>query len=609
MIGRADMTPPIPPEASKEIEFVKGLVARHFPVYDVRVTYDVVEFFCRVESTTLEDEFERMRQEMGENGYIPMIIYDKGEHIVTVAKKPVTKYRSIYVNVALLIVTFFTVLLSGAISWVGYNGDSSSELFTSDVLLMGLLTFTLPLMGILGVHELAHFVAARRRKVAASLPFFIFGPPPLGTFGAFISLRDPIPNKKALLEIGIAGPIAGLLMALPLGFLGLMLTNSEAKPVPLNVGSEGVIGVNFPLLYSWMSELVPLQGDYLLHPLAFAAWVGFLVTALNLLPFGQLDGGHVARALLGARSKYLGYATIAILVGLGMYYFGWLLFALFVFILGARHPPPLNDISPLGKKRMITGALTFVLLIVAFVPIPMEPIEADYSFELEPIGDVNMTIPLGGSLAVSFVVNNVGNAWNEIELTKSALPLADWNASFKRHDQLVYEESLTVGLNAGETSMVDLQIITGSSMQVGQYYSLAVSGVALNSSKVVRELAYNISVASPTFTYFVQPPSAPVTPGNSTYANILFNNTGTTDLELTVEPSAGLPPFVDVLLYSGGLNNTNPVNITIASQNSWPIGVWIIVSEFCLPGEKVVGVEVSKEGTLLATIPITVVVV
>jgi membrane-associated protease RseP (regulator of RpoE activity) len=604
------MAPPIPPEASREIEFVKGLVAKHFPVYDVRVTYDVVEFFCRIDDVTLEDEFEKMRQEMGQNGYIPMIVYDKGEHIVTVAKKPLTKYRSIYVNLALLIITFFTVLLAGAISWVGYDDGTSDDIFAYDALLMGLLTFALPLMSILGVHELAHYVAARRRNVAASLPFFIFGPPPLGTFGAFISLRDPIPNKKALLEIGIAGPIAGLLMALPLGFLGLILTNDMAKPVPINVGSAGVIGVNFPLLYSWMSELVPLQGDYLLHPLAFAAWVGFLVTALNLLPFGQLDGGHVARALLGARSKYLGYATIAILLGIGMtYYFGWLLFALFVFILGARHPPPLNDLSPLGKKRMIAGALTFVLLVVAFVPIPMEPIEADYSFELEPIGDVNATIPLGTSLAMSFLVDNVGNAWNEIVLTEGEPSSVEWSASFKLHDRVEYVGNLTVALNASETSRVDVLITTGFSMDIGQNYTLAVKGTSANSTKVVRMVSYNISVASPTFTFFVGYVSSTVTPGNSTYANILFNNTGTSDLGLTLEPSAGLPQFVDVLLNSGGYNSTDPVNITIAPQGSWPVGVWIIVSEFCPLGEKVIGIEVSREGSLLAILHITIEVV
>lgn len=602
------MTPPIPPEASKEIEFVKGLVAKHFPVYDVRVTYDVVEFFCRVDQATLEDEFEKMRQEMGENGYIPMIIYDKGEHIVTVAKKPVTKYRSIYVNVALLVITFFTVLLAGAISWVGYEDLSSGDLFSSDALLMGLLTFTLPLMGILGVHELAHFVAARRRKVAASLPFFIFGPPPLGTFGAFISLRDPIPNKKALLEIGIAGPIAGLLMALPLGFLGLILTNSEAKPVPLNVGSGGVVGVNFPLLYSWMSELVPIEGDYLLHPLAFAAWVGFLVTALNLLPFGQLDGGHVSRALLGARSKYLGYATIAILVALGMYYTGWLIFALFVFILGARHPPPLNDLSPLGKKRMIAGALTFVLLIVAFVPIPMESINADYSFEMRPVDDVNATIPLGSSFEFSFVVENVGNTLNEIEFKKGDSTLTDWTATFKHRDDLDYQESLTVSLNASENATIDLEITLGFSMQVGSYNWLAIEGVALNSTKTEREIIYNVTVSDPLYTIFVIPPSASVTPGNTTYADILLNNTGSADLELTAGASSDLPPFIDVIFYSGGLNSTDQVNLTISPGASWPVGLWIIVSDFCPPGEKVIGIEISKQGSLLTTVQITVMV-
>ena len=603
------MTPPIPPEATKEIEFVKSLVARHFPVYDVRVTYDVVEFFCRVDNTTLEDEFERLRVEMGESGYIPMMIYDKGEHIVTVAKKPLTKYRSIYVNIALLIITFFTVMLAGIIYWVGYDGRELGDMLAPDVLLMALLTFTLPLMGILGVHELGHYFAAKRRHVAASLPFFIFGPPPLGTFGAFISLRDPIPNKKALLEIGMAGPIAGLLLALPLGFLGASLTNAVANPAPVNVGSGGVLSINYSVLTWLISQLVPLEGSYLMHPLEFAAWVGFLVTALNLLPFGQLDGGHVARALLGSRSKYLGYATIAILLGLGMYYTGWLIFALFVFILGARHPPPLNDISPLGKKRAAAGILTFVLLMFAFVPVPMEEIKADYSFSLEPSEDVNITLALGGAMVTSFVVENVGNAWTEIGFG-SGEPLSEaWSATFKFPDRTDYADNLTVVLNSSESVTVDLRNSLGFTMEVGQNYILEVKGTALNSSKVVRQINYNVSVAQAMFDYFVWQASNLVTPGNSTYANIQFNNTGAEDLSLTLEPSGDLPAFVDLVLNSGGYNITGHVNITVAPSGSWVVGAWIIVQEFCPPGEKIVGIEILKDGSHLLTILIPIVVV
>src|SRR5512136_936366 len=121
-------------------------------------------------------------------------------------------------------------------------------------------------MAILGVHELGHYIAARKRGVAASLPFFIPSIPPLGTFGAFISLREPIPNKKTLLEIGVAGPLAGLALAIPLGILGLMLTNDGAKLAPENIPSGGALGLIFPLIYQGLEQLFPLKGDFILHP-------------------------------------------------------------------------------------------------------------------------------------------------------------------------------------------------------------------------------------------------------------------------------------------------------------------------------------------------------
>ncbi len=598
------MAPPIPPEASKEIEFVKSLVARRFPVYDVRVTYDVVEFFCRIDDTTLEENFERLREDMAGHGFIPMIMYDKGEHIVTVAKKPTVKYRSVSVNLAMLVVTFLTMLLAGLLDWPGYTAADSGAIFTVENLLMGMITFTLPLMAILGVHELAHFLVARRRGVAASLPFFIPSIPPLGTFGAFISLRDPIPNKKTLLEIGVAGPLAGLLVALPLGIIGLILTNSEARLVPTNVGSEGVMGISFPLIYQALELFIPLRGDYLLHPTAFAAWVGFLVTALNLLPAGQLDGGHVARALLGARAKYFSWVTVAILAGIGMFYYGWLIFALLILFLGARHPPPLNDISPLDLKRKGLGVLTFAVLIIAFVPIPMTAVTADYSFELQPIDVTDATIALGGSHVFNVTVDNTGNALNEIAIA-DVTNVADWNAMFKlrSQDDSHYAEDMLLSLNSGEIATMSVRVSTPPSAQYGQSQNVTIKGITRNDT-VERTLSFNLTVTNPVFAFWVSTPTLTTSPGSSVYTSILVNNTGETEANITLDATVQ-PTYLDVVLISGALNTTGPTNLTVPANGYVEVSVLILVSSSATPGARTLHISAYYSATPLPPILIT----
>ena len=600
---RNAMAPPIPPEASKEIEFIKGLVARHFPVYDVRVTYDVVEFFCRVEPTTLEQNFEDLREDMGKNGYIPMITYDKGEHIVTVAKKPTAKYRSSYVNIALLVVTFLTMVLAGALDWGGY----ADEGLTLNTVLMGMLTFTLPLMAILGIHELGHFFMARKRKVAASMPFFIPSIPPLGTFGAFISLRDPIPNKKTLMEIGVAGPIAGLLMAIPFGIIGLMLTNSEARTVPLNVGSEGVMGISFPLLYMWLEQLVPINGDYLMHPTAFAAWVGFLVTALNLLPVGQLDGGHVARALLGARAKYLSWVTVAVLVVIGFFYMGWLLFALLILFLGARHPPPLNDITPLDMKRKAVGVSAFLILVIAFVPIPMVAISADHSFEMVTGQDTNASIAAGGWSQFSLQINNTGNTYNEIHLIRGSAP-ADWEALFKLHNQSddYYSEPRKLWLNSGETADVDLRIAAPTSALFAQKYNLTVKGFSMNSS-VTQEIVFNLTVTSPPLGFTILNDDLIIPRGTEGDIFIQVNNSAAADANLTFDASQDLPTSVDLVLYATSPSETGAsrqLNMTVMASGSSTFGVNIYVRTLATPGEKTISIDVYYSESFFKTIQV-----
>ena len=486
--------PPIPPEASKEIELIKALVAKHFPVYDVRVSYDVVQFFCRVEPTLLEDSFDRMREEMATQGYIPMITYEKGEHIVQVARKPKTKYRSIYVNLVFLIITIFTTTLAGLSLWNGYADVPSGEGWAAENWLMGAVTFAIPLMTILGVHELAHYFMARRRNIAASLPFFIPGPPNLiGTFGALISIRDPIPNRKVMLEIGVAGPIAGFLLSIPLAILGLILTNDGARLAPVNEGGS-VISISFPAIYIWLEQLFPIHTDYMLHPTAFAAWAGLFVTALNLLPVGQLDGGHVARALLGDKARYLSWATLAAMIALSMFFFGWLLLAILVLFLGARHPPPLNDISRLGKKRTIVGVLTLSILLVGFVPQPLVIVGQDYSFEMVALDDTNATIVQNGTHLFSVYVNNTGNVLNHIEFAKQSSPNF-WTVVFKRSDQneSSYTENLDLVLNSSENATVDILVLAAEVAVIGNNESIVIEANARNSS-FSRELTFTLTV-------------------------------------------------------------------------------------------------------------------
>jgi membrane-associated protease RseP (regulator of RpoE activity) len=598
------MVPPIPPEASKEIEFIKGLVARRFPVYDVRVTYDVVEFFVRTDDATLEQNFDELREEMAQHNYIPMIIYDKGEHIITVAKRPTAKYRSTSVNLVMLIITVLTTVFAGTLEWGGFDNVSTKDVFAPSTILMGTLTFALPLMAILGVHELSHYFAARRRKVAASLPFFIPSIPPLGTFGAFISLRDPIPNKKTLLEIGVAGPLAGFLLTIPIGILGLILTNDAAKIAPANVPPGGALAVIFPLMYRGLEYLVPLKGDFLIHPTAFAAWVGFLVTALNLLPVGQLDGGHVARALLGSNARYLSWATIAALVALGLsgLYLGWLLFAVIILFLGVRHPPPLNDMTKLDMKRKMLGMATFVVLIIAFVPIPLIELTPTYSFEMTNTGLTNATVAPGESHVFSVLVNNTGNALNDIEFTVDSAPFG-WSVAFKEHhlNDSALASKYMVSLNSSQNATIDVNVQSSSASSFGTNSTVAIKGISQNDTSTVHRVNYSLTMISPAFTFWVVNDGLAIAPGTWGNVTVQVNNTGAVESSVTLNASGAQPLFIDALLVIDGQNSTGPLNLTVPGQGNATFNIEIYVSPTATPGLKTVFVESLYHGVELQT--------
>lgn len=609
MVSSAMQTP-MPPDAAKEIEHVKSVVARHFPVYDVKVSYDVVEFYCRVDETMLEESFERLREEMAPQGYIPMITYRKGEHVVIVGKKPKSRHRSIYVNLAMLIITLTAMTFAGILDWASYADVPSNETYSLANMATGILVFTLPLFAILAVHELGHFFMARKRKVAASLPFFIPSIPPLGTFGAFISLRDPIPNRKSLLEIGIAGPLAGLLLAIPIGIVGLMLTNIDAKPVPDDFETGSIVRVAFPLIYNWIEQLTPIQGDYLLHPMAFAAWVGFLVTALNLLPAGQLDGGHIARAVLGRNAKYASWATIAILIALSFFYFAWMLFAILILFLGAKHPPPLNDITKLDSKRKALGIFAFVILVIAFAPVPISVLASDHSLELSPIGDVSGPLAPGETMEVSFCVENLGNVKNNITVFADGPPQG-WIVAFKQNastDQ-DYESTIVHRYDVSENVTYDMRVTCGPSPPGEEQLTIVARSLSAQEEEPIEDrIVYSFNVTYPPLGFWAIDDVITVSIGGDATALVQINNTGDVDLALTL--TASNLPTIGVDLYEDelGANHTQTLNLSVPAGDSVTFHVFVFTSSSTTEGDRIVSIQASYFDFDLETIEIGLVV-
>lgn len=280
------------------------------------------------------------------------------------------KQRGPWLNVLLFLLTFVTTTWAGALH-AGVNLMAEPLRFP-----VGLL-YSLPLLLILGAHEFGHYFAARAHRMKVTLPYFIPVPFGLGTFGAFIQLKSPAQNRRALFDVGVAGPLAGLVFAIPALWIGLqysrILTPEEATDQ-----MHGGMGVGSSLLMALIAKLA--LGDalseghrLLLHPLAFAGWLGLLVTALNLLPIGQLDGGHIADAMFGrSRSAALGTAALLVLFFLGLFVWSGLLTWAFIvyFIAGGKGLPPLNDIGRLGAGRMAIGAFAFALLVFILMPVP-----------------------------------------------------------------------------------------------------------------------------------------------------------------------------------------------------------------------------------------------
>jgi len=326
-------------------------------------------------------------------GYTPMLTQRDGKEIVVAQHGIVEATRSDpRINAVLLGLTIISTIVAGTLLYaetsalgrqlLGRAGDPLQAMLivlrTPQLWLIG-LPYAAALLSILGVHEMGHYVAARRHKADVTLPYFIPMPIGLGTMGAVIRLKSPIKNRRQLFDIGVAGPLAGLAVAVPLLIIGLATSPVVYIGRPLAGGQEGNSILYLLLKLITKGQILPGGGyDVSINAIAFAGWFGLIVTMINLLPIGQLDGGHIIFSLFGRKQWQIAIVAQVLLLLGGLYLAFttrellnvWLLWAVLAQVFGLRHPPPLDDLTPLDRKRRFIGYATIVIFFLILTPLP-----------------------------------------------------------------------------------------------------------------------------------------------------------------------------------------------------------------------------------------------
>jgi len=279
------------------------------------------------------------------------------------------------VNVVLFVLTVLSTLVAGCMVGGSFPFWTFNPFLQPGKLLDG-VPFAFTLLAILGTHEFGHYFTARRYGAAVSLPFFIPAPPPLflfGTLGAVIRMRSPARDRNSLFDIAAAGPLAGLVIAVPALLLGLSWSR-VGMVLPEHVGLTFGDSILMRLLTWLVFGSIPSGMDVFVHPVALAGWVGLFVTALNLFPVGQLDGGRIAYALFGPWHRQVSIATFVGLLALGVLFRApsWIVFAsLILMLMGFHHAPPLDDLTPVSPRRYVLGVFCLILLVLLIPPIPI----------------------------------------------------------------------------------------------------------------------------------------------------------------------------------------------------------------------------------------------
>lgn len=325
-------------------------IERYFKVYNVEKINGVTRFYVipKADPKEIKKFIARLSA-----SYEVTLKYHYGELVLEIESE---KKERVWINVALLIATIATTTAVGST-------------FYGEINIPGGFIFSLAIMFVLGSHEMGHYFAAKRWKMRTSLPYFIPFPTIIGTLGAVIKHRGPIPSRRALFDVGVSGPLAGIVASILVVAIGLS--------IPFEFKGEPGLYIGTPPLFDAVAYAVGFSGEAA-HPVAFAGWVGLFITFLNMLPVGQLDGGHVMRAMVGKRAERISRAVPLILIIFGAYaerLYGessiWILWGIItLFFSMQRHPEPVDDETPLDLKRYMIGTFAFILAALCFTPIP-----------------------------------------------------------------------------------------------------------------------------------------------------------------------------------------------------------------------------------------------
>jgi membrane-associated protease RseP (regulator of RpoE activity) len=340
-----------------DFERITAIVATEFQVEESMLEHGVPTYYLKQPQET-KQPFLNLLKKLEEINFIAVLRKADGHIVLKVIPKPATKRSNILFNLLLFLATIGTTFVTGY-----FLAEGLTDPF------IGGAAFTVAIMAVIGTHEMGHKLTADKKGVKATLPYFIPGPPPFGTFGAVIMQKDLPANKDALFDIGSSGPIAGFIIATIVMAIGMtMAIPAEPPPEGYTILPTPLISIILVYLL-WPFGLLPPtppNGQLLfMHPVEFAGWVGMVITMLNLLPVAMLDGGHVARSLAGEKVRaVLSIASIVLLVWEGF----WVMAIFVLFLAMQRHPGPLDDVSGLSGGRKI---LTFILVLIFILSFPI----------------------------------------------------------------------------------------------------------------------------------------------------------------------------------------------------------------------------------------------
>jgi len=353
-------------QAAPSFEQVYTQIADNFSIEEGFLDHGIPTFYVKLMPES-KNAFLRLMKRLDASSLVPVLREEEGKYILRIVSKPPVKPSRISINLLLFLATIGTTLLTG---YLISPFDEAREIYLVDPI-VGATTFTVALLAVVGIHELSHKFAANKHGIEATAPYFIPGPPPpfgIGTFGAVIQQKSLAPNKDALFDLGISGPLIGFVVAVIVTIIGILIsfTSSELPP--------GAGLLPSPLFFDFLIQMLANSGFLrggqfiLLHPVAFAGWVGMFVTVINLIPGGMLDGGHTVRGLLGRRaSNVLPIIAILILLVLNFPIY-WFIAIIAFFFSMQRHPGPLDDVSKLTTSRKLAAILLVVIFILCIAP-------------------------------------------------------------------------------------------------------------------------------------------------------------------------------------------------------------------------------------------------